>query len=321
MKAIRYATYGPPEVLELREVEQPRPKERQVLLKVRAAAANPLDWHSMRGSPFIVRLAGGLRSPKDQRLGADVAGTVAAVGAAVAGFQPGDEVFGTCAGAFAEYACAGESSFALKPGNVTFEQAAAAPVAAFTALQGLRDAGRIKAGDKVLVNGASGGVGTFAVQIAKSFGCEVTGVCSAGNLGLVRSIGADHAVDYAAEDFTRAGRRYDLVFCAVGNRSAAAYARALLPGGRCVIAGFTSLWRMAEQSVLGPVLSLAAGRKVGGMGIATPNRRDLDAIRELLASGTVKSVIDRQYPLTETGTAIRYLEQGHARGKVIISIS
>ncbi len=251
MKAIVYTKYGPPEVLQLKEVAKPVPKDNQVLVKVHAASANALDWHFMRGAPFLARLAGGLRKPKDPRLGADFAGRVEAVGTNVTQFQPGDEVFGAETGSFAEYASVPENTLALKPTKSSFEEAAAIPVAAITALQGLRDKGQIQSRQKVLVNGASGGVGTFAVQIAKSFGTEVTGVCSTRNLDLVRSIGADHVIDYTQADFTKNGQHYDLIYDAVGNRSVSDYKRALNPNGTCVIAGFQNLPRLFEHMVLG----------------------------------------------------------------------
>jgi NADPH:quinone reductase-like Zn-dependent oxidoreductase len=320
MKAIIFPKYGSPDVLQLTEVEKPTPKDSQVLVKVHAASANPLDWHRMRGEPFIARLGEGFLKPKDPKLGADIAGRVEAVGSNVTEFQPGDEVFGVCAGSFAEYALAGESKLALKPANLSFEAAAAVPVAAFTALQGLRDKGQIQAGQRVLINGASGGVGTFAVQIAKSYGAEVTGVCSTRNLDMVRSIGADHVIDYMQEDFTRNGQYYDLIYCAVGNRSVSDYKRALSPQGTCVIAGFTTLSRLFEHMVLGPMMSRAEGKKVGLQGTATTPKEDLVVIKELLETGKVVPVIDRCYPLNETAEAIRYLEKGHARGKVIITV-
>jgi len=232
----------------------------------------------------------------------------------------GDEVFGTCDGGFAEYATTSEKNLVLKPTNVSFEKAAATPVVAFTALQGLRDKGQIQSGQKVLVNGASGGVGTFAVQIAKTFGAEVTGVCSTRNLEMVRSIGADHVIDYTKEDFTRNGQHYDLIYDAVGNRSVSDYKRALNPNGRCVIAGFTSLLRLFEHTVLGPLRSKAGNKKVGMMGIAKMNRKDLVFVKGLVEAGKVVPVIERRYPLCETAEAIRHLEGGHARGKVVITV-
>jgi NADPH:quinone reductase-like Zn-dependent oxidoreductase len=320
MKAIMFTKYGSPDVLQLAEVEKAAPKENQVLVKVHAASANPLDWHHMRGEPFVARMMEGLLKPKNPKLGADIAGKVEAVGSKVTEFQPGDEVFGVCAGGFAEYACAAETKLALKPANVSFAAAAASPVVGFTALQGLRDKGEIKTGQKVLINGASGGVGTFAVQIAKSFGAEVTGVCSTRNLDMVRSIGADHVIDYTREDFTRNGQRYDLIYDAVGNRSVFDYKRALSPQGICVIAGFTNLPRLFEHMALGPFLSKTGSKQIGLQGIATTPKKDLVVIKELLEAGKVVPVIDQRYPLSETAEAIRYLEKGHARGKVVITV-
>jgi len=320
VKAIIRQKYGSPDVLELTEVETPAPKDNEVLVEIHAASANPLDWHYMRGAPFLARLGEGLRKPRDTRLGVDIAGRVEAVGNNVTQFQPGDEVFGVCAGGFAEYASARENKLALKPANISFEEAAAVPVAAITALQGLRDMGKIQPGQKVLVNGASGGVGTFAVQIAKSFGSEVTGVCSTRNLDMVRSIGADHVIDYTQEDFTKNGQRYDLIYDAVGNRSVSAYKRALRPQGTCAIAGFTTLPRLFEHMVLGPLLSMTGNKKVGLMGTAKVNQKDLVFVKELLEARKLIPVIDRRYPLGETAEAIRYLEERHARGKVVITL-
>jgi len=321
MKAIIFPKYGSPDVLQLKEVEKPTPKDNEVLIKVHAASANPLDWHRMRGEPFLARMGEGFLKPKNPKLGADIAGRVEAVGSNVTEFQPGDEVFGSVgAGGFAEYLCAREKYFVLKPGNLSFEEAAAAPVVGFTALQGLRDTGQIQAGQKVLINGASGGVGTFAVQIAKSYGAEVTGVCSTRNLDMVRSIGADHVIDYRREDFTRNGQHFDLIYDAVGNRSVSDYKRALSPQGICVIAGFTSLSRLFEHMVLGPLVSKTGSKQIGLQGIATTPKKDLLVIKELLEAGKVVPVIDKSYPLSETAEAIRYLEKGHARGKVVITV-
>lgn len=326
MQAIVFPEYGSPDVLQLKEVDKPTPNDDQVLVKIIAAAANPLDWHRMRGAPFLVRLTDGLRKPKNPRLGADIAGRVEAVGRNVTQFQPGDAVFGEIGayghGGFGEYVCLPPKALVAKPDNLSFEEAAAVPVAALTALQGLRDAGQIQDGQKVLINGASGGVGTFAVQIAKSFGTEVTGVCSTRNLDMVRSIGADHVIDYTQEDFTTTGQRYDLIFCTVGNRSASAYARALAPNGICAIAGFTTMAHFFLQTlILGTWVSMTSNKKVGSMGIAQPNQADLTALNTLLEAGKVTPVIDRRYPLAQTAEAIAYLEEGHARGKVIITVS
>jgi NADPH:quinone reductase-like Zn-dependent oxidoreductase len=321
MKAILFANYGSPDVLQFTEVEKPTPNENQVLVKIVAAAANPLDWHGMRGEPFIARMGNGLRRPKDQRLGADIAGRVEAIGKNVMEFKPGDEVFGAVgAGGFAEYVCTREKNLALKPGNVSFEAAAATPVVGFTAIQGFRYAGGIRTGQKVLVNGAAGGIGTFAVQFAKSYGAEVTGVCSTRNLKMVRSIGADHVVDYTREDFARNVNCYDLIYDSIGNRSVFDYRRALKPGGICVIAGFTSLPRLFEHMLLGPLVSKRGDKKVSMMGVSNADKNDLIMIKELLETGKVVPVIDRRYPLSETAEAIRYLETLHARGKVIINV-
>jgi len=318
MKAIVYTKYGSPDVLQLKDVEKPTPKDNQVLVKIHAASTNPADWHLMRAEPFLARLANGLFKPKNTRLGADVAGRVEAVGSNGTQFQVGDDVFGELPlnglGSFAEYVCVPEELLALKPAKLTFEQAAAVPLAAFTALQGLRDKGQIKPGQKVLINGASGGVGTFAVQIAKALGAaEVTGVCSTRNLELVRSIGADHVIDYTKADFTQNGQQYDLIFDAVGNRSVADFKRALSPNGICAVAGFTTLARLFQVLLLG-------GKKIGLMATAKANKKDLLVIKELLEAGKVVPVIDRQYPLAETAEAIRYLETGRARGKVVIAV-
>jgi len=319
MKAILLTQYGSPDVLQFKEVEKPVPNDGEILVKIHAASTNPLDWHLMRASPFFVRLGGGLRKPKDPRLGADFAGRVEAVGNNVTQFQQGDEVFGVYTGSFAEYASVPENRVVLKPTTSSFEEAAAIPVAAITALQGLRDTGHIHSGQKVLVNGASGGVGTFAVQIARSYGTEVTGVCSTRNVDLVRSIGADHVIDYTQEDFTRNGRRYDLIYDAVGNRSVSDYKRALNPEGMCVIAGFQNLPRLFEHMVLGPLRSKTGDKKVGLMGIAKPNQKDLVYVKELVEARKVVPVIDRCYALREVPEALRYLEAGHARGKVVIT--
>lgn len=291
----------------------------RLVVQVHAASVNPLDWHEMRGAPFLARLSVGLLKPKDRRLGTDISGKVESVGNNVTKFKPGDEVFGICPGGFAEYASAREDRVALKPTNVSFEQAAAVPVAATTALQGLRDKGRIHSGQTVLVNGASGGVGHFAVQIAKSYGTEVTGVCSTKNLELVSSIGADHVVDYTKEDFTRRGKCYDLIYDAVGNRSVSDYKRALNPNGICAIAGFSGMTHLFEHAVIGPARS-RGDKKVGLMGMAQVRPTDLEFLKGLLEAGKLVPVIDKKYPLTETAEAMRYLEAGHARGKVIIDV-
>jgi len=326
MKAMVYQKYGPPDVLKLKEVEKPTPKDDEVLIKVQAASVNPLDWHFLRATPFFARLAMGLLKPKRKILGADLAGRVEAVGENVKQFQPGDEIFGSIfsygyVGAFAEYVCVTEKALVLKPVGTTFEEAAAVPVAAVTALQGLRDKGHIQPGQKVLINGASGGVGTFAVQIAKSFGAEVTGVCSTRNLGMVRSIGADHVIDYTQEDFTKNGQTYDLIYCAVGNRSAADYKRALNPKGICVVTGFTTMRHMLFQVLfLGLWVSMTGSKKIGAMGTVNVNKAGLGFIGELLEERKVVPVIDRHYMLGEVAEAIRYLEEGHAQGKVVVTV-
>lgn len=320
MKAVIYQEYGPPEVLKLNDVEKPAPKENEVLIKVHAAALNPLDWHLMRADPWFVRLSEGFLKPKDPRIGADMAGVVEAVGSEVNEFKQGDAVFGCSKGTFAQYTCFPEDLVALKPENVSFEGAASVPIVAYTALQGLRDFGEIRPGQKVLINGASGGVGTTAVQIAKSFDCEVTGVCSYRNLKLVQSIGADHVIDYTKEDFTRTGETYDLIFDTVGNRTAADFKRALKPGGVCSVAGFTTLLNLFNIIVAGVWISKTGDKKIGTMRSAQPNKKDLNIIKEYLENGKLKPVIDRRYTLEETAEAIAYLEEGHARGKVIINV-
>lgn len=317
MKAVVYEGYGPPEALRLAEVEKPVPKDHQVLVKVRASSVNALEWRPFTLPAPLVRLIGGLRKPKDPRLGTDVAGTVEAVGSEVAEFKPGDEVFGVAPGAFAEYACNGASKFALKPANVSFEAAAAVPVAAFTALQGLRDMGQVRPGQRVLIVGASGGVGTFAVQIAKAYGARVTAVCSTRNLEMVRSLGADHLIDYTKDNFTRSGR-YDLILAVNGHRSVWAYRRALNPGGVCVVLG-GSLSQLFQAIALGPLLSRLGGRKVGFI-VATSPKKDLLVLRELLEAGKLVPVIDRCYPLGKTAEAIRHVITEHARGKVVITV-
>jgi NADPH:quinone reductase-like Zn-dependent oxidoreductase len=316
MKAIVCTQYGSPDVLKLKEVEQPAPKEHEVLVKVHAASVNILDLQ-MKGG--VARLWSGLSRPKDPRLGRDIAGRVEAVGSQVTQFQPGDEVFGVCHGAFAEFAAALENELALKPANCSFEEAAAVPVAALTALQGLRDKGMIQSGQKVLINGASGGVGTFAVQIAKAFGAQVTAVCSTRNLDTVRTIGADHVIDYTQEDFTRNGQQYDLIFAINGYHPISAYRRALTPQGIYLAAG-GSLTQVFQSLLLGPLFSKTGGQKMGFMGIEKTNQKDLVLIKELLEAGKVVPVIDRRFPLSETGEALRYLGEGHAKGKIVISL-
>jgi NADPH:quinone reductase-like Zn-dependent oxidoreductase len=319
MKAIIYEKYGSPEVLQLKEVKKPIPKDDEVLIKVHAASVNAYDWHFLTADIFLIRLmGGGLLKPKDTRLGADVAGRIEVVGRNVKHFQPGDEVFGMVRGGFAEYACASETELVLKPVNLTFEEAAAVPMAAITALQGLRDTGQIQPGQKVLINGASGGVGTFAVQIAKSFGAEVTAVCSTRNLEMARSIGADHVIDYTKEDFTKNGRQYDLILAANGYHSLSAYKRALTPKGIYVMAG-GSMAQIFQAMLLGSWMSETGGKTLGGVS-AKRNQKDLAILKVLVEAGKVVPVVDRRYPLSEAAEALRYLGEGHARGKVVILV-
>ncbi len=318
MKAIVCTQYGPPDVLQFSEVAKPTPKNDEVLIKIHAASVNPMDRFSMRGAPLI-RLIPGLRTPRHKIIGCDIAGRVEAVGTHVKQFQPGDEVFGgTGVGAFAEYACAPEDKLALKPANLSFEDAAAVPVAAITALQGLRDKGRIQPGHKILVDGASGGVGTFAVQIAKSFGAEVTAVCSTRNVHTARSIGADHVIDYTREDFTQSGQRYDLILGANAHHSIFDYRRVLNQGGIYVIVG-GGLVRILQGIVLGPLLSLIGNKKTCFF-IANINHKDLVSLKDLLEPGKVVPVIDRRYPLSDAAEALRYLEEGHAQGKIVLTV-
>jgi len=324
MKAIVYYEYGSPDVLKLEEVEKPSPKDNEVLVKVHAVALNIGDWYMLNGKPFMVRLmTGGLSKPKHKILGNDIAGRVEAVGRNVKQFQPGDDVFGDISedgsGGFAEYVCARESALVLKPANLSFEEAAAVPMAAVTALQGLRDIGKIQPGHKALINGASGGVGTFAVQIAKSFGAEVTAVCSTRKLDMVRSIGADHVIDYTQEDFTQNGQRYDLIIAANGYHSLSDYKRALSPKGIYVCTG-GSMAQIFASMLLGPWMSRNGSQKMGNLS-SKPNQKDLAFMKELLEAGKVVPVIDRCYPLSEAAEALRYLGEGHAKGKVVITVA
>src|SRR5438445_272787 len=325
MKAIIYCDYGLPN-LKLEEVEKPVPNEDQILVKVRAASVNPYDWHFVEGTPKIMRLMGvGLRKPKDTRLGVDFAGTVEAVGKNVTQFKPGDDVFGGKGGAFAEYVCRrAKGAVALKPANITFEQAASVNIAGITALQGLRDKGKVQPGQKVLINGASGGVGTFAVQIAKSYGADVTGVCSTRNLELVRSLGADHVIDYTKQIFAKSEQRYDVILDNVPNHSLSECRRILTPKGKYVMIGgggpnegrwIGPFGRVIHTLLLAPFISQQMG-----MMMADANQKDLTVLADMMQSGKVKPVIDRTYKLSEVHQAIRYLEDGHARGKVIISV-
>lgn len=323
MRAIVYNSYGPSDVLQLKDVEKPTPKGNEVLVKVFAASVNAADWRMMRADPFLVRLYAGLSKPtRFQTLGADIAGRVEAVGKSVRQLHPGDEVFGDVFasgfGGFAEYKCANECELVLKPANISFEEAAAVPLAALTALHGLRDKGQIQLGQRVLINGASGGVGTFAVQLAKYFGAEVTAVCSTGKVELARSLGADHVIDYTREDFTRSGMQYELIFAANGNRSIFDYRRVLSPKGAYVMAGGNT-GQLFQALLLGPLISLFGKQRMGSL-TSTPNQKDLQFMKELLESGKIKPVIDRRYPLSEVPEAIRYVEEGHAKGKVVIVV-
>ena len=324
MKAIVFHQYGSPDVLSVKSVPKPAPNDNEILVKVQATSANAGDWHLMRGDPFLIRLGAGLRKPKTQILGADIAGRVEAVGSKVTQFRPGDAVFGDLArysfGAFAEYAVAPADAFVLKPDNLTFAQAAAVPEAAVTALQGLRDHGQIQPGQKVLINGASGGVGHFAVQIAKALGAEVTGVCSTRKMEMVRSIGADHVIDYTQEDFTQNGRQYDLILAIGGNLPISAYRRALSPQGRYVMIGGSSMTQFFQAMLMGPWLSMTGKQKLGLM-LVKPNQQDLAFVAELLENGQVAPVIDKAYSFSELPDAIRYLEAGHAQGKVVINVA
>jgi NADPH:quinone reductase-like Zn-dependent oxidoreductase len=313
MKAAAQVRYGPPETLRLTEIEKPVMGDGDVLLRVCAAGVNPLDWHYVRGTPFIARLAMGMPKPKVTIRGVDVAGRIEAVGKSVTSLRPGDDVFGWCAGAFAECASAAEDHFVNKPDNMTYEEAAAVPVAAVTALQGLRNFGKLESGQRLLINGASGGVGTYAVQIGKALGAEVTGVCSTRNLELVKSIGADHVIDYTREDFTNAAERYDVILDNAGNLSIAALRRALVADGALVYNSGASMPRIAMASLLSRM-----GRRVFNY-LANLNHDDLAFIGGLIESGKVRSVIDRTYPLEEIGAAIAYVEAGHARGKVVVT--
>jgi NADPH:quinone reductase-like Zn-dependent oxidoreductase len=321
MQAIVRRHYGSPDVLRTEEIERPTPSDNEVLIKVRAASVNPLDWHLIRGMPYGFRFTSGLRRPKDHRLGMDVSGQVEGVGKNVTRLNPGDQVFGACRGAFAQYACSPDSAVVLKPENMTFEQAASAPVAALTALQGLRDKGQLQPGQKVLINGASGGVGTFAVQIARVLGAEVTGVCSARNVDLILSLGAHRVIDYAREDFTEAGQRYDLLLDCMGNHPLSACRRVLHPNGFYVMVGGPSgRWIAPMGRVLRMLLLARFVSQKLVFFMAQVNQRDLTLVAELMACGKLTPVIDRSYPLNAVADAIRYLEEGHARGKIVIAV-
>jgi NADPH:quinone reductase-like Zn-dependent oxidoreductase len=322
MTAVVYCDYGSPEVLKLEAVEKPVPGDSQLLIRVRAAAVNPLEWHFMRGEPYIARIGMGLRKPADTRLGVDYAGVVESVGRSVTQFKPGDEVFGGRTGALAEYVTVRENgAVVLKPANLTFEQAAAVPVAAITALQGLRDKGNIQPGQKVLINGASGGVGTFAVQIAKAFGANVTGVCSTRNVEMVRSIGADQVIDYTKEDFTKSAQRYDLVLDNVGNHSLSDLRRVMTPEGKYImVGGPPGRWIDPLPRAFNALVQSWFVSQDMTMFISQLNKKDLTVLRDLMAAGKVTPVIDRTYKLSEVSEAIRYLETGRARGKVVITM-
>jgi NADPH:quinone reductase-like Zn-dependent oxidoreductase len=327
MRAVVYNEFGPPDVLQIQDIEKPLPKENEVLVKVRAASVNPYDWHMIRGTPFLMRaMMAGLWKPKNPRVGIDCSGTVEAVGKQVTQFKPGDNVFGGKAGALAEYLCVpATEGIALKPANVPFEEAAGVQVAGCTALQALRDTGKVEAGQKVLINGASGGVGTFAVQIAKSFGAKVTGVCSTRNVELVRSLGADRVIDYTKEDFTKSDEHYDLIIDNVGIQPLSAFRAVLKPNGIYIMIGaggptdgglFGPMGRVMKASLMSPFI----GQKMGMM-MAKVSQSDLNVLADLMESGRVTTVIDRSYPLSEVREAVRYLETGRARGKVIVIIA
>ncbi len=321
MKAIVYTKYGPPDVLQLKEVNQPTPQDHQILVRVRAASVNAMDYRRFEKTSILGRVMDQVVIKAINKvLGADVAGTVEAVGNRVTEFKRGDQVFGIAPGAFAEYVVNGASKFALKPTGLSFEKAAAVPVAALTALQGLRDKGHIQSGQKVLIHGASGGVGTFAVQMAKSFGAKVTAICSARNVDMVRSLGADHVIDYSREDFTQMGQRYDLILAVNGRRSLLDYRHALSPQGICIVTG-GSMSQVLSAMLLGPLLSRIGSKKIGFQGIATTPQADLLVIQKLLREGKIVPVIDRCYSLAETPNAIRYLVEEHARGKVVIIVA
>jgi NADPH:quinone reductase-like Zn-dependent oxidoreductase len=316
MKAIIYTSYGSPSNLHLVEIEKPVPLDNQILIKVKAASINSYEWRHLRANPFFIRImVGGLFKPKHRILGADVAGTVEAVGRNVTQFKPGDDVFGEGSyGGFAEYICVDEDRFILKPDNLTFDEAAAVPMAALTALQGLRDKGRIQTKQKVLINGASGGVGTFAVQIARSFGADVTGVCSTAKMDLVRSLGADNVIDYSKEDVTKNNQKYDLILDTAAHRSVSDYKRILNPGGAYVLVGgsISRIFQLMFKSKIG-------AKNMQTM-VASINQKDLTFLAELLKSGQIKSIIDKRFPLSDTAEAFRYFEAGHTRGKIVITI-
>jgi NADPH:quinone reductase-like Zn-dependent oxidoreductase len=321
MKAIVHERYGRPDVLELRDVDRPVLEDDRVLVRVHASSVNPVEWYGVTG-PYFARVGNGLRKPKDPTVGADLAGRIEAVGRDVREFQPGDEVFGTSGGSWAEYASAREDRLAPKPANVSFEEAAAVPIAALTALQALRDHGQVQPGQKVLINGASGGVGTYAVQIAKSFGANVTAVCSTRNVEQARSLGADRVVDYTQENFTKLGERHDLMLDIVGSRSFLAYRRVLTPEATVVLVGGRMTYRGLGPlpHLAGTILKSRFRSQTVKFFVAKITTEDLVVLKELLEAGTVRSVIDREYQLSEAGEALGYLGEGHARGKVVIAI-
>lgn len=321
MKAIVYHEYGSPDVLKLGEVQKPTPADNEVLVKVHAVSVNLSDWEGLRGKPLYARI-GGLFKPRDKILGSDIAGTVEAVGKDVKQFKPGDEVFGLMlnyGGGFAEYACKPEKALALKPAGMTFEEAAAIPQAAFIALQGIREKGHVQSGQKVLINGAGGGTGTFAIQLAKLAGAEVTGVDNAEKLELMQSLGADHVIDYTKEDFTKNGQQYDLILDVIAHRSVFAYKRALGPNGSCFVVG-GSLATFFQILLLGPWIRRNTGKNIKLLVVQTESK-DLVYMTELIEAGKVKLVIDKRYPLSETAEAVRYLGEGHAKGKVVITVA
>jgi NADPH:quinone reductase-like Zn-dependent oxidoreductase len=324
MQAIVYSRYGPPDVLECKEIAKPTPADGEILVRVHTAAVNPYDWHFLRGTPGFIRLFTGLRRPKFPRLGADAAGVVEAVGSGTTRLKPGDRVFGVCKGAFAEYACGKESELAIIPPDISFEQAASVPIAGTTALQGLRDSGQVKAGQSVLINGAAGGVGTFAVQIAKALGATVAGVCSARNAELICSLGADRVIDYAQEDFTRGAESFDVIFDLVGNRPLSAMRKALTARGVFVGCGGggpdKSGWELMAGMLGQAIAARFSSQKLTGV-LAKVNTQDLNVLAGMLESGAVRPLISKRYSLQETAEAARHVESCHALGKVIISIA
>ena len=321
MKAIVHTSYGSPDVLRCEEVAIPVAADDQVLIRVRASSVNPIDWHFMRGEPYLMRVATGLKVPKHGVVGFDVAGVVEGVGKNVTRFKPGDEVFGAGRGTFAEYAVAPQSSLAIKPPNVPFDEAGGVTVGAMTALQALRDAGRLQRGQKVLINGAGGGVGTFAVQIARHFGADVTGVCSTQSVDLVRSLGADHVLDYTKDDFTRRAERYDLILDNVGNHSFSTLRRVLTPKGTYVaVGGQTGKWiQPLPQMLAGMLVSMFASQRFAPF-LTRGTEKDYEVLRDLLATGAIKTAIGRRYTLSEAAEAVRYVESGHARGKAVLCL-